>query len=154
MKNWRKCRVPTPGIEPGPPGWKPGILTTRPNGKSAWKCFNKADIWLGCVRHTFVTTAACKSVSSFVFSEFLRFVFLHFLTRVPWMVMVSGWSSVIGDLSKMGRAFLFWSHWPAEKNNCLESQSLWPLFRAAKLIYWDELWKLKWPNRQDSVAQR
>ena len=26
--------VPTPGIEPGPPGWKPGILTTRPYGKT------------------------------------------------------------------------------------------------------------------------
>ena len=23
-------KLPTPGIEPGPPGWKPGILTTRP----------------------------------------------------------------------------------------------------------------------------
>ena len=22
---------PVPGIEPGPPGWKPGILTTRPH---------------------------------------------------------------------------------------------------------------------------
>ena len=29
----KKRRIPTPGIEPGPPGWKPGILTTRPNGK-------------------------------------------------------------------------------------------------------------------------
>ena len=27
--NNKKC-VPAPGIEPGPPGWKPGILTTRP----------------------------------------------------------------------------------------------------------------------------
>ena len=24
-------RIPMPGIEPGPPGWKPGILTTRPH---------------------------------------------------------------------------------------------------------------------------
>ena len=23
---------PRPGIEPGPPGWKPGILTPRPSG--------------------------------------------------------------------------------------------------------------------------
>ena len=22
--------IPIPGIEPGPPGWEPGILTTRP----------------------------------------------------------------------------------------------------------------------------
>ena len=28
----KKITLPTPGIEPGPPGWKPGILTTRPNG--------------------------------------------------------------------------------------------------------------------------
>ena len=26
----QKC-IPMPGIEPGPPGWKPGILTTRPH---------------------------------------------------------------------------------------------------------------------------
>ena len=30
---WQKY-VPTPGIEPGPPGWKPGILTTRPYGRT------------------------------------------------------------------------------------------------------------------------
>ena len=28
----KKC-VPTPGIEPGPPAWKAGILTTRPFGR-------------------------------------------------------------------------------------------------------------------------
>ena len=28
-----KC-VPAPGIEPGPPGWKPGILTTRPRRRT------------------------------------------------------------------------------------------------------------------------
>ena len=27
-----KWRVPIPGVEPGPPGWKPGILTARPYG--------------------------------------------------------------------------------------------------------------------------
>ena len=32
-QNWSKNKkIPIPGIEPGPPGWKPGILTTRPNG--------------------------------------------------------------------------------------------------------------------------
>ena len=25
-------KSPRPGIEPGPPGWKPGILTPRPSG--------------------------------------------------------------------------------------------------------------------------
>ena len=29
-KKKQKC-IPMPGIEPGPPGWKPGILTTRPH---------------------------------------------------------------------------------------------------------------------------
>ena len=24
--------IPIPGVEPGPPGWKPGILTARPYG--------------------------------------------------------------------------------------------------------------------------
>ena len=27
-----KNRFPTPGIEPGPAGWEPAILTTRPYG--------------------------------------------------------------------------------------------------------------------------
>ena len=33
--NWNKKKtkiVPIPGVEPGPPGWKPGILTARPYG--------------------------------------------------------------------------------------------------------------------------
>ena len=28
----KKHYSPTPGIEPGPPGWKPGILAIRPRG--------------------------------------------------------------------------------------------------------------------------
>ena len=28
----KKNLTPTPGIEPGPPGWKPGILAIRPRG--------------------------------------------------------------------------------------------------------------------------
>ena len=35
-KKKKKERLPTPGFEPGPPGWKPGILTTRPSGRSDW----------------------------------------------------------------------------------------------------------------------
>ena len=31
-----KKQVPTPGIEPGPPAWKAGILTTRPYGRTDW----------------------------------------------------------------------------------------------------------------------
>ena len=30
--------APRPGIEPGPPGWKPGILTPRPSG-TEWGTF-------------------------------------------------------------------------------------------------------------------
>ena len=30
----KKICVPIPGVEPGPPGWKPGILTARPYGRS------------------------------------------------------------------------------------------------------------------------
>ena len=35
----KKCYSPTPGIEPGPPGWKPGILAIRPRGiyKTKWE---------------------------------------------------------------------------------------------------------------------
>ena len=36
LPNWAKIVVPMPGIEPGPPGWKPGILTTRPH-RSTYK---------------------------------------------------------------------------------------------------------------------
>ena len=28
----KQTNSPTPGIEPGPPGWKPGILAIRPRG--------------------------------------------------------------------------------------------------------------------------
>ena len=31
-KKKREAAVPIPGVEPGPPGWKPGILTARPYG--------------------------------------------------------------------------------------------------------------------------
>ena len=38
-----KSETPTPGIEPGPPGWKPGILAIRPRGiamkVSAWLAY-------------------------------------------------------------------------------------------------------------------
>ena len=34
-KEKKKVFSPTPGIEPGPPGWKPGILAIRPRG-IAW----------------------------------------------------------------------------------------------------------------------
>ncbi len=30
--------IPVPGIEPGPPGWEPGILATRPHGIFVCKC--------------------------------------------------------------------------------------------------------------------
>ena len=30
--NKRRVILPIPGVEPGPPGWKPGILTARPYG--------------------------------------------------------------------------------------------------------------------------
>ena len=30
----KKNSFPTPGIEPGPPAWKAGILTTRPYGRA------------------------------------------------------------------------------------------------------------------------
>ena len=34
-----------PGIEPGPPGWKPGILATRPHG-SSFMCLHMMSIML------------------------------------------------------------------------------------------------------------
>ena len=36
-KTWEeKFDFPTPGIEPGPPGWEPGILTTRQCRMACW----------------------------------------------------------------------------------------------------------------------
>ena len=37
VKKWK--RFPIPGIEPGPPGWKPGILTARPYGNLLYVLF-------------------------------------------------------------------------------------------------------------------
>ena len=37
MKDIMQCKnTPRPGIEPGPPGWKPGILTPRPSGTEGY----------------------------------------------------------------------------------------------------------------------
>ena len=38
---------PRPGIEPGPPGWKPGILTPRPSGTCHLKL--KQNIWINII---------------------------------------------------------------------------------------------------------
>ena len=47
MKN--KKDSPTPGIEPGPPGWKPGILAIRPCGMVKDDEFNTAIyFWIKC----------------------------------------------------------------------------------------------------------
>ena len=40
--------LPTPGVEPGPPGWKPGILTARPYGNH-WKGCSLTRIYIICV---------------------------------------------------------------------------------------------------------
>ena len=46
-----KC-TPTPGIEPGPSGWKPDILATRPRGKAACRMpisvTPSETLWLRC----------------------------------------------------------------------------------------------------------
>ena len=45
-----KRLVPIPGVEPGPPGWKPGILTARPYGTCKTRCI----LWnskLACDRY-------------------------------------------------------------------------------------------------------
>ena len=34
LKRTGKKKLPMPGIEPGPRGWKPRILTTRPHGRT------------------------------------------------------------------------------------------------------------------------
>ena len=36
----KKRDSPTPGIEPGPPGWKPGILAIRPRGMVYYQSSN------------------------------------------------------------------------------------------------------------------
>ena len=39
----RNKSTPRPGIEPGPPGWKPGILTPRPSG--TWRSLRSTNIY-------------------------------------------------------------------------------------------------------------
>ena len=43
LKSFFNKSSPRPGIEPGPPGWKPGILTPRPSGK-LYNCIRYAYI--------------------------------------------------------------------------------------------------------------
>ena len=47
VKFEKEKHVPTPGIEPGPPGWKPGILTTGLYGihESVYVC-NRVVVWM------------------------------------------------------------------------------------------------------------
>ena len=37
---WAKT-IPTPGVEPGPSGWKPDILAVRPRGIIQFKAISK-----------------------------------------------------------------------------------------------------------------
>ena len=41
-------KVPRPGIEPGPPGWEPGILTTRQSGR--WWNWKEGNLMNTCFR--------------------------------------------------------------------------------------------------------
>ena len=41
-------KVPRPGIEPRPPGWEPGILTTRPSGR--WWNWKEGNLMNTCFR--------------------------------------------------------------------------------------------------------
>ena len=44
----KEAFLPTPGVEPGPPGWKPGILTARPCGRGQ-KSSTVQDNWISPV---------------------------------------------------------------------------------------------------------
>ena len=80
LNYWSKMKkyfFPIPGVEPGPPGWKPGILTARPYGnwthqldvfdKSAW--FVGFDPWL--VKRAISGFSTCFSSS--VAKQVVRF---------------------------------------------------------------------------------
>ena len=59
--------LPMPGIEPGPPGWKPGILAIRPRG---------IDIWWSRKTRFYIFILICYfffAKSSIVFSHFICF---------------------------------------------------------------------------------
>ena len=51
-KNWPA--VPIPGVEPGPPGWKPGILTARPYGTCSQIVDDTKDLNIVYTLHTTV----------------------------------------------------------------------------------------------------
>ena len=65
FKLWPKY-VPTPGIEPGPPGWEPGILTTRPYRRLTYvdnrtlHDESKYDTWQ-CTESVISLMIGCKS---------------------------------------------------------------------------------------------
>ena len=52
---WDQKSAPLPGIEPGPPGWKPEILATRPQGNERLSLYDK-ERDIGCCIKTKIYT--------------------------------------------------------------------------------------------------
>ena len=52
--------VPTPGIEPGPPAWKAGILTTRPYGRAVKKKKLLLDWWETVIGFSYTARANAR----------------------------------------------------------------------------------------------
>ena len=57
-----KCFIPTPGIEPGPPGWEPGILATRPC-RMSWKMSCVCANWIWC---NLIIIQYCNNIKHFL----------------------------------------------------------------------------------------
>ena len=69
-----KVALPIPGVEPGPPGWKPGILTARPYGKlTPYWLFHDIRIYEGEVVSTWRETFTWKCKKSWLISSVWRF---------------------------------------------------------------------------------
>ena len=50
---WFAQNPPAPGVEPGPPGWKPGILTARPRGTIRMQHIPPLNMSINKSTHTF-----------------------------------------------------------------------------------------------------
>ena len=77
----KQMLIPIPGVEPGPPGWKPGILTARPYGTTRTKRKAANRVPLSALKHWRVYYFTKKNYNEisqiFLFVIFLIHIFTY-----------------------------------------------------------------------------
>ena len=90
--------APRPGIEPGPPGWKPGILTPRPSGTDYTHIFTLTQcfISLKCSQNKISSFFYLIKNSVMYISDMYQSIWpsklsssrVNFLSHGPWVTVV------------------------------------------------------------------